>query len=209
MAKKNWHLGLRLALASIALIGCGLLGRAAFLVVRRWSPPNVSEATMRQNLLTAQEIEAWLPGKFRLADKTTEGLTKYQTRGNDVEVAAMYVLVGPSKKTDRLASHRLYHELVFVTDEQAGIGKFEGLVKYVFLLDQFSHDPIPEIAPNADQSAMGCFETRFVKSCKVVLRYKDHVERLELDLPASAPYDAESIIDLVKIIDARPLNQRK
>ena len=209
MTKKNWHLGLRLALASIAFIGCGFLGRAAFVVVRRWSPPNVSEATMRQNLLTAQEIEAWLPGKFRLADKTTEALTKYQTRGNDIQVAAMYVLVGPSKEIDRLAKNSLYHEVIFVSDEQAGIGEFEDMVKYVFLLDQISHTPIPEVAPNADQSAMGCFDTSFVKSCMVVLRYKDHVERLELDLPASATFDAESIIELVKIIDARPLNQWK
>ena len=212
MSKKKWHLGLRITLVGIVVMGCVILGRTAVTIVRRWYPPTVSEAIMRPNLLTPQEVEAWQPGVFRPADKSTDELTKYQIEGRSVQVGAMYVLVhtlDTPKESDRLASKFLYHDVGFVADEQVGISEFEYRSRYAFLLDQIPNNSIPEIASNADQSAMGCFHTSFVKSCKVVLRYKDHVETLELFLPASFAFDAESIIDLVKIIDARPLNQRR
>ena len=209
MLTKPRYLSLRVALIGVVLMGCALLGRTAFVVVRREFAPNVSESTMRQNLLTAQEVEAWHPGLFRPADKTTEVLTKYQTQGNDVQVGAMYVWVDMTKEPDRLANKRLYHDVSFVADEQAGTSEFEYQALYAFIKGDIPNHPIPEVAPNADQSAMGCIHTSFVKSCKVVLRYKDHVETLKLTVPASATIEAESITDLVKIIDARPLNQRK
>ena len=178
-------------------------------LAKSWFPPNVSEQTMRAYLLTWPEIDTWHPGAFRPVDSSADRITGYKRSGNGAQVATKYVTIDSPSGDDHFANNRVYHEVLFLPDETVSASAFQYSIKYEFDAGLIPYTPVIEDAPNADESAIGCMFTSFVNSCSAVLRYKDHVEILKLTLPITNTIRAESIRDLIRIVDSRPMNQRQ